>query len=113
MWLLALGFGRHTQALKALGAFSLNIRSRASWDATTDGRRDRHMDCSQWRPNLHHVTGHGVVTPPGLAVEETHVITGGTGRFEGASGRIILARSINLQTLISSASITGTISLDH
>jgi hypothetical protein len=59
------------------------------------------------------VTGHGVVTPPVLAVEETHVITGGTGRFEGASGRIILERSINLQTLISSASITGTISLDH
>jgi hypothetical protein len=44
---------------------------------------------------------------------ETHIITGGTGRFAAASGSIILERSINLQTLISSASITGTISLGH
>jgi hypothetical protein len=59
------------------------------------------------------VTGQGVVTFPVLAVVETHTITGGTGRFAGASGSIILERSINLQTFISSASITGTISLGH
>lgn len=59
------------------------------------------------------VTGQGVVTFPVLAVVETHNITGGTGRFAGASGRIILERSINLQTFISSATITGTISLGH
>ena len=55
--------------------------------------------------------GQGVVTFPVLAVVETHTITGGTGRFAGTSGSIIVERSINLQTLISSASITGTISL--
>lgn len=59
------------------------------------------------------VTGQGVVTFPVLAVVETHAITGGTGRFDGASGSIILERSINLQTFVSSASITGTISLGH
>jgi hypothetical protein len=59
------------------------------------------------------VIGQGVVTFPILAVVETHTITGGTGRFAGSSGSIILERLINLQTLISSASITGTISLGH
>ena len=57
------------------------------------------------------VIGQGVVTFPILAVVETHTITGGTGRFAGSSGSIILERLINLQTFISSASITGTISL--
>ena len=55
--------------------------------------------------------GQGVVTFPVLATVETHTITGGTGRFAGTSGSIIVERSLNLQTLISSASITGTISL--
>ncbi len=57
------------------------------------------------------LVGVGVVTFPVLAVVETHTITGGTGRFAGAAGTIIVDRSINLQTMISSASITGTISL--
>ncbi len=55
--------------------------------------------------------GQGVVTFPVLATVETHTITGGTGRFAGTSGSIIVERSLNLQTRISSASITGTISL--
>ena len=55
--------------------------------------------------------GQGVVTFPVLATVETHTITGGTGRFAGTSGSIIVERSLNLQTWISSASITGTISL--
>jgi hypothetical protein len=42
---------------------------------------------------------------------ETHTITGGTGRFAETAGSIIVERSINLQTMISSGSITGTISL--
>jgi hypothetical protein len=59
------------------------------------------------------LTGQGIVTFPLLATVETHIITGGTGRFAGASGSIVLERSINLQTLISSASITGTTNLGH
>ena len=58
-------------------------------------------------------TGQGVVSFPTLNVVETHTITGGTGRFEGASGTFIGERSINLPTLTSSATITGTISLAH
>jgi hypothetical protein len=59
------------------------------------------------------VTGQGVVTFPTLIVDETHTITGGTGRFEGASGTFIDERTINLPTLTSSATITGMISLAH
>jgi hypothetical protein len=58
-------------------------------------------------------TGEGVVTFPLLDTMETHTITGGTGRFAGASGSIVLERAINLLTFISSASITGTINLGH
>jgi hypothetical protein len=59
------------------------------------------------------VVGHAVVTFPTAAIVETHTITGGTDRFAGTSGSIVLERSLNLLTLISSASITGTMSLGH
>lgn len=58
-------------------------------------------------------TGQGVVSFPTLTTDETHTITGGTGRFEGASGTLAVERSINLPTLTSSATITGTISPAH
>jgi hypothetical protein len=45
-------------------------------------------------------TGEGVVTFPLLDTMETHTITGGTGRFAGASGSIVLERAINLLTFI-------------
>ena len=59
------------------------------------------------------LTGQAVVVFPIATITETHTITGGTGRFADASGGIVLARSLNLLTLISSGSITGTISLGH
>ena len=59
------------------------------------------------------VTGLGIVTFPTVATTETHEITGGSGRFANVSGTIIVQRVINLQTLASSAEISGTISLGH
>jgi hypothetical protein len=56
-------------------------------------------------------TGQAVVSFPIATITETGTITGGTGRFAEASGSIVLQRSLNLLTFISSASITGTISL--
>jgi hypothetical protein len=55
--------------------------------------------------------GLGVITFPIATITETHTITGGTGRFAEASGSIVIARTLNIPTLISSGSITGTISL--
>jgi hypothetical protein len=59
------------------------------------------------------VTGHAVVTFPTAAIAETHTITGGTGRFAEAWGSISIERSLNLPTLVSSGSITGTLNLGH
>lgn len=59
-------------------------------------------------------TGHVVAPPPPfLVVSETHIITGGTGRFAEASGSIVLVRSLRIETnpIESTASITGTINL--
>jgi hypothetical protein len=59
------------------------------------------------------VAGQAVITFPTAALVETHTVTGGTGRFAEASGTLVVERSLNIQTLASSGSITGTISLGH
>ena len=59
------------------------------------------------------IAGQAVITFPVAAISETHTITGGNGRFANASGSIVVERSLNLQTLVSSGSLTGTISLGH
>ncbi len=60
-------------------------------------------------------TSNNQVTPnedfTGLNIVETHTITGGTGRFAGATGTITIERFIDLATLLSEGTITGTISL--
>ena len=57
-------------------------------------------------------TGHATPTPdPNIfMLQEVATITGGTGRFVGATGSFTLERVINLATGISSGSFTGTIS---
>ena len=58
-------------------------------------------------------TGQGTLTDvPGVAsIVETFTITGGTGRFAGATGNVTVERLINRATLISSGTIHGTIVL--
>ena len=58
-------------------------------------------------------TGQGTLTAtPGIvSIVETYTITGGTGRFEGASGNFIVERLLNRATRISSGTISGTIVL--
>ena len=51
------------------------------------------------------------MTFPLLALVETHTITGGNRPIRCSLRHIIVERSLNLQTFISSATITGTISL--
>jgi hypothetical protein len=59
----------------------------------------------------------GKATPtaePGiLSITENVTITGGTGRFAGATGSFIIERVINLATGVTSGSFTGTITLAH
>jgi hypothetical protein len=58
-------------------------------------------------------TGQGTPTsvPGVVSIVETFTITGGTGRFEGASGNVTVARVVNRATLTSSGTISGTIEL--
>ena len=58
-------------------------------------------------------TGQGALTEtPGIvSIVETLTITGGTGRFEGASGNITIERLVNRATLASSGTIDGLIVL--
>lgn len=58
-------------------------------------------------------TGQGTptATPGIVSIVETLTITGGTGRFEGATGNIMIQRLINRATLTSSGSISGTVVL--
>ena len=51
------------------------------------------------------VPGHHLVT-------QTYVITGGTGRFDGASGSLVVLRLVNLATGVSEGSFTGSLVLD-
>ena len=58
-------------------------------------------------------TGQGTltVTPGIVSIVETYTITGGTGRFEGASGSFTVKRVLNRATGVSSGTIRGTIVL--
>jgi hypothetical protein len=62
-------------------------------------------------------TSNGQVTPtaePGvLSITDSFIITGGTGRFEGATGNFSGVRLLNAATGTSSGSFDGTINLVH
>ena len=57
--------------------------------------------------------GGGVPTqfPNQVSITETLTITGGTGRFEGATGTLMIHRLIDQATLVSSGTIEGTLTL--
>lgn len=58
-------------------------------------------------------TGQGTptATPGIVSIVETYTITGGTGRFEGATGNFTVERVLDRATLTSSGTISGTIVL--
>ncbi len=57
------------------------------------------------------ISGKATFTPPNvLTIVETAIITGGTGRFAGATGSFTVARLKNTATGLTTASFTGTIS---
>lgn len=60
------------------------------------------------------ITGLGTPTEPDVnSIVEVHTITGGTGRFAGATGSFIRKYLLNLVTGVTSGSFEGTIVLKH
>ena len=61
------------------------------------------------------ITGHGSPTanPDVRSIVEVHTITGGTGRFAGATGSFIRKYLLNLVTGVTSGSFDGTIVLNN
>jgi hypothetical protein len=56
------------------------------------------------------ITGQSTRTSPGvLSIVEVYTITGGTGRFAGATGTITLESTLNLTTEDSSGTFNGVI----
>ena len=56
------------------------------------------------------VTGQSTPTSPGvLSIVEVYTITGGTGRFAGATGTFTLESTLNLATGVSSGTFSGSI----
>ena len=56
------------------------------------------------------ITGQSTLTSPGvLSIVEVYTITGGTGRFAGATGTITLESTLNLTTEDSSGTFNGVI----
>jgi hypothetical protein len=53
------------------------------------------------------------VGEPIATITETLTITGGTGRLAGASGTLIVRRTLDLTTGVSSGSIDGSITMQH
>jgi hypothetical protein len=58
-------------------------------------------------------TGSAVVTFPIVTISETYTVTGGTGRFAGATTTFTIQRTLNLLTHVTSGSFAGTINLDR
>jgi hypothetical protein len=50
---------------------------------------------------------------PNLVLAETQTITGGTGRFAGVTGTVVVNRSLDLLTGVTSGTFTGAINLGH
>ena len=58
------------------------------------------------------IVGLGTSLGDFASIVETHTITGGTGRFEGASGSFIRTYMLNLVTGVTTGRFEGTIILD-
>jgi hypothetical protein len=114
----SLGFFTHGEgtltstALGPLAMYLANIVDLETLDGTLDGigrtrlidaNGDSIFDCG---------TGHAeLVTPdpPVSHITETHIVTGGTGRYAGARGSYTVDRMLDLSTLDSSGTFNGVI----
>jgi len=108
LYVTATGSGNATQ----LGLFTLNSQAQVNIP-TLASSTSATLIAADGSTLMGAGTGQGTVTStPGIvSIVETYTITGGTGRFEGASGTFIVERVLNRAAGISSGTISGTIIL--
>jgi hypothetical protein len=102
--------GSGTGQATHLGRFAVTYEFEINIPAAT-GTGPAHFVAANGDSVLTEVTGQAYPTAdPDLSfIVETHTITGGTGRFAGATGSFTVERVINLVTGVTSGSFNGTI----
>jgi hypothetical protein len=96
--------GRYTMTFTALVDFTAGTGLGQATFVAANGDRLFSTDSGQATPTA---------DPGILSITEIATITGGTGRFEGATGSFTGERLLNAATGVSSGSFTGTITLAH
>lgn len=108
LYVSATGSGNATQ----LGLFTMSSQAQVHIP-TLAGSTSAALVAADGSSLVGEGTGQGTLTAtPGIvSIVETYTITGGTGRFEGASGSFIVERVLNRATGISTGTLSGTIVL--
>ena len=108
LYVSATGSGNATQ----LGLFTMSSQAEVNIP-TLAGSTSATLVAADGSSLVGEGTGQGTLTAtPGIvSIVETYTITGGTGRFEGASGSFTVERVLNRATGVSSGTISGTIVL--
>lgn len=93
-----------------LGRFTLDFSHRVNLN-TLVGIGDAALTAANGDALLTHVEGQAMPagSPTAFTVVETHTVTGGTGRFEGASGSFVVTRAVDFANPFTSGSIEGSI----
>ena len=95
-----------------LGRFTLDFSHRVNLD-TLEGIGDAVFTFPNGDTLKTHVTGTAMPagSPTAFTVVETHEVTGGTGRFAGASGVFTITRAVDFTNPFTSGEIDGSISV--
>jgi len=91
-----------------LGRFTLQIPHRVNF-ATANGEGTFTFTAANGDTLTGVFTGHADTTPPIFKIEESGTITGGTGRFAGASGTIAFHRLFDPAAGTTTGTIEGTV----
>jgi hypothetical protein len=107
MFVDATGSGNATQ----LGAYTMSFQGEVYLPTLFAASESATLEAADGSKIFAEGSGQGTLTAtPGIvSIVETYTITGGTGRFAGATGSFTVERLVDRGTLISSGTISGTI----
>jgi hypothetical protein len=103
-----------TGQVSHLGRFTLDFAHRVNLD-TLEGIGDAVITFPNGDTLTTHATGTAMPagSPTAFTVVEIHEVTGGTGRFAGASGGFTITRAVDFTNPFTSGEIDGSIAIRH